>query len=48
MAEFDLALNTGMRLSEQFALPREQVSLPLRTLTTPRSKNGTRREGVRK
>jgi site-specific recombinase XerD len=43
MPEFDLALNTGLRLSEQYSLLWENVSLPRRTLTIPRSKNGTMR-----
>jgi site-specific recombinase XerD len=43
MPEFDLALNTGLRLSEQYGLLWENVSLPLRMLTIPRSKNGTMR-----
>jgi site-specific recombinase XerD len=43
MPEFDLALNTGIRLSEQYGLLWENVSLPRRTLTIPRSKNGTMR-----
>lgn len=42
-AEFDLALNTGLRLSEQYGLLREDVSIPLRILTIRRSKNGTMR-----
>lgn len=41
--EFDLALNTGIRLSEQYGLLWENVSIPLRTLTIPRTKNGTMR-----
>jgi site-specific recombinase XerD len=41
--EFGLALNTGLRLSEQYGLLWENVSLPLRMLTIPRSKNGTMR-----
>jgi site-specific recombinase XerD len=41
--EFDLALNTGIRLSEQYGLLWENVSIPLRTLTIPRSKNGSMR-----
>jgi site-specific recombinase XerD len=40
MPEFVLALNTGLRLSEQYGLHWENVSLPLRMLTIPRSKNG--------
>jgi len=43
MPEFELALNTGVRLSEQYGLPWENVSLPLRMLTIPRSKNGSMR-----
>ncbi len=38
MAEFELALNTGLRLSEQYGLLWENVSVPLRTLTISRSK----------
>jgi site-specific recombinase XerD len=41
--EFDLALNTGVRLSEQYGLLWENVSIPLRMLTIPRSKNGSMR-----
>jgi site-specific recombinase XerD len=41
--EFDLALNTGLRLSEQYGLLWENVSIPRRTLTIPRSKNGSMR-----
>jgi site-specific recombinase XerD len=43
MPEFDLALNTGLRLSEQYGLLWENVSIPLRMLTITRSKNGTMR-----
>jgi site-specific recombinase XerD len=43
MPEFDLALNTGLRLSEQYGLLWENVSISLRMLTIPRSKNGTMR-----
>jgi integrase len=43
MPEFDLALNTGVRLSEQYGLLWENVSIPLQTLTIPRSKNGSTR-----
>jgi site-specific recombinase XerD len=39
--EFDVGLNTGMRLSEQYGLLWENVSIPLRMLTIPRSKNGS-------
>jgi site-specific recombinase XerD len=43
MPEFDLALNTGIRLSEQYGLLWENVSIALRMLTIPRTKNGTLR-----
>jgi site-specific recombinase XerD len=43
MSEFELALNTGLRLSEQYGLLWENVSLPLRVLTISRSKNGSRK-----
>jgi site-specific recombinase XerD len=43
LPEFDLALNTGIRLSEQYGLLWENVSIPLRMLTIPRTKNGTMR-----
>jgi site-specific recombinase XerD len=43
LPEFVLALNTGLRLSEQYGLPWENVSLPLRILTIRRSKNGAMR-----
>src|SRR5262249_4232763 len=41
LPEFVLALNTGLRLSEQYRLLWENVSLPLRMLTVLRSKNGS-------
>jgi site-specific recombinase XerD len=41
LPEFALALNTGLRKSEQYGLLWENVSVPLRVLTIPRSKNGT-------
>jgi site-specific recombinase XerD len=41
--EFDLALNTGVRLSEQYGLLWGNVSIPLQTLTILRSKNGSMR-----
>jgi len=41
--ELDLALNTGMRLGELYGLTWENVNLPQRLLTIPRSKNGERR-----
>ena len=43
LPEFDLALNTGLRLSEQYNLLRESISIPLPILTVVRSKNGTTR-----
>ena len=43
LPEFALALNTGLRLSEQYGLLWGNVSLPLRILTIPRSKNGSMR-----
>ena len=39
-AEFDLALNTGMRRGEQYRLRWEDVNYPLGTITIPRSKHG--------
>ena len=36
--ELDLGLNTGVRLSGQYGLLWENVSIPLQTLTIPRSK----------
>lgn len=43
MPEFDLALNTGIRLSEQYGLLWENIFLSLRLLTIRRSKNGAMR-----
>jgi len=43
LPEFVLALNTGLRLSEQYGLLWENVSLPLRMLMISRSKNGSAR-----
>ena len=43
LAELELALNTGVRLSEQYAIRWEDVSFIRRTLTIRRSKNGTTR-----
>ncbi len=40
MAEFDFALNTGMRLGEMYALNWENISLKQRIVTVPLSKNG--------
>ena len=41
--EFDLALNTGLRLSEMYWLTWDNVDLERRMLTVPRSKNGEKR-----
>jgi site-specific recombinase XerD len=43
MPELDLALNTGLRLSELFSLVWENVNLARRVLTVPRAKNGEMR-----
>lgn len=43
MPEFDLALYTGLRLSEQYGLTWENVDLGRRFLTIPRPKNGETR-----
>jgi len=43
VAEFDLSLNTGLRLSEQYGLTWADVSVSRRVLTIPRSKNGSTR-----
>jgi integrase len=43
MPELDLALHTGLRLGEMYGLTWENVNLPQRMLTIPRSKNGERR-----
>ncbi len=43
MPEFELALHTGLRLSEMYGLTWEHVNLDLRLLTIPRSKNGESR-----
>lgn len=40
LPEFVLALNTGLRLSEQYGLTWADASLERRVLTIPRSKNG--------
>lgn len=39
---FDIALETGMRMSEIFTLTKDQVSLEQRTIFLDKSKNGTR------
>lgn len=41
---FDLALETGMRLSEMFTLERSQVNIMQRTVYLTRTKNGTKRQ----
>jgi site-specific recombinase XerD len=43
MPELDLALNTGLRLSEMYGLSWENVNISRRILTIPRSKNGETR-----
>lgn len=43
LAELELALHTGMRLSEQYGLRWQDVSFTRRTLTILRSKNGSAR-----
>jgi integrase len=43
IAELELGLNTGLRMSEQYRLRWQDVSLTRRTLTIPRSKNGSAR-----
>jgi len=43
IAELELALHTGLRMSEQYRLRWEDVSFTHRTLTIPRSKNGATR-----
>ena len=43
MPELELALNTGLRLSELYGLTWENVNAPRRVLTVPRSKNGETR-----
>jgi integrase len=43
LAELGLALNTWLRLSEQYTIRWQGVSFIRRTLTTPRNKNGATR-----
>jgi site-specific recombinase XerD len=43
MPELELALNTGLRLSEMYGLTWENVNVSRRVLTIPRSKNGETR-----
>ncbi|MGE0405913.1 MAG: tyrosine-type recombinase/integrase [Candidatus Korobacteraceae bacterium] len=40
LPEFEVALNTGLRMSEQYGLKKEFISFERRTLTIPRSKHG--------
>jgi integrase len=44
MPEFDVALNTGMRKSEQFSLEWSQVSLTRKRIRLEKTKNGSDRE----
>ena len=44
MAEFDVALHTGMRKSEQFSLEWSQVSLGRKRIKLEKTKNGSSRE----
>lgn len=43
--ELDLALNTGLRLSELYNLDWQNVNITRRVLTVPRPKNGEMRHG---
>jgi integrase len=43
MPEFEIALHTGMRPSEQYRLAWTQVDFNRKQVTIPRSKNGKRR-----
>jgi len=43
LPELELALNTGLRLSEMYGLTWESVNVPRRVLTVSRSKNGETR-----
>jgi integrase len=43
MPEFDIALHTGMRPSEQFGLTWDRVDLVRKLVTIPKSKNGNTR-----
>jgi integrase len=44
MPEFDVALNTGMRKSEQYSLEWSEVSLTRRRIRLTKTKNGSNRE----
>jgi site-specific recombinase XerD len=43
LPEFEIALNTGMRLSEQYSMEWPNVNFERRLLTVPRSKHGEKR-----
>ncbi len=43
LPEFDIALNTGMRPSEQYGLTWDRVDLTRKIITIPKSKNGRTR-----
>lgn len=43
LPEFEIALNTGMRPSEQYCLTRSRLDLLRRQITIPKSKNGKTR-----
>ena len=43
LSEFDIALNTGMRPSEQYGLTWDRVDLTRKIITIPKSKNGRTR-----
>ena len=43
MPEFEIALHTGMRYSEQYALIWSRVDLARKLITKPKSKNGNTR-----
>ena len=44
MQEFDIALNTGMRKSEQYTLEWPEVSLTRKRIRLDKTKNGSERE----
>jgi len=43
LPEFEIALNSGMRPSEQYGLTWDRVDLRHKIITVPRSKNGRAR-----
>ena len=43
LPEFEIALNSGMRPSEQYGLTRDRVDLTRKIITIPKSKNGRMR-----